>query len=250
MASLVINTLWPPAPAPASPCTSPLPAAATGSKKAASLVKETGGSALLQVVPLVLLSRSDAAIGTAVHGGSSTSGGAVRPRPLPPHVDLGDLAEVLEGARAEGFTLAGVCAVPLHQQSGGSPAGQRDLAKLLRLPAPQAQVLATASVANRAGATAAGVYAGSPVVALALSRDNASAHLPMRVQQLAEAAVGGASSSSATLQQQGAQRHQRGLAAAVGISAPAPASRAAAEEVLLHFFDLLAESSGYSICLP
>ena len=93
---------------------------------------------------------------------------------------------------------------------------------------------------------AAGVFVGSPVVALALSRDNASAHLPMRMQQLASVAADSGSGCSATLQ----QGVQRGLAAAAGIAAPAPAGRAAAEEVLLHFFDLLADSSGYSICLP
>ena len=256
-ASLVINALWPSATAPVSPCTPPLPATATGSKKAASLIKESGGSALLQIVPLVLLPRSDEAIGKFVQSGSSngssstSGGGAVRPHPLPLHVDLGDLAEVLEGARAEGFSLAGVCAVPLQQQQqgGGGPLGQRDLAKLLRLPTPQAQISATAAAANRTGATAAGVFVGSPVVVLALSRDNASAHLPMRMQQLvASAAAGSGGDSSATLQLQGGGQRLRGLAAAAGISAPAPASRAASEEVLLHFFDLLADSSGYSIC--
>lgn len=204
----------------------PTPAVSARKPAARVLLTRMSGSALRQVLPLVLLpSTNTRAVGT--------------PSPV---ADWSAVAEAMQGACDEGFTVAGVAALPLAR--GGLPAASAstELCRLLRLPPRQAQALAAAGMAAAEAAAAPPPHAGpaaaaaaarrpppaAAVVVLALSRDNALAHLQMKM------AASGHGGSSA-----------RGLAAAVAAAAPPTATKAAAEAQLLHFFNVLAASSGY-----
>lgn len=209
------------------------------------------------MVPLVLLPPAPKAAGGSGRAGAGLGMGlgqggsaAVAERQ---QLDWGVVAEVLDGARAEGFSVVGVSAPCLYRSA---VATVPELSRLLKLPASQAQALASAvppqrpapgsaplsppssatgsSYAAAAGDGVAGTDAGAavalpaaPLVALALARENAPAHLAMRLQ---------ASSGSG-----------RGLGAAAGALAPVPSGRTACEQQLVQLFDVLSDSSGYVI---
>ena len=222
-------------------------------KPPSKLTKIDGASDLLQMVPLVLLPEAAAAAVTGKAPASLSSPSACL------HVGLDLLSEVLEGARAEGFSLAGLSTI---RPAGSSSSVPGDcLPKGLKLSQAQSQAMKAALSQNKESAASHGgsggvssddgryprVYVGTPVVALALSQENAMAYLPMRMQQLSGGASLPSDSSTSTTRR---QQPPQGLAAAARSAAPVPGSRMAVEEVLLHFFDVFPVSSGYLTSSP
>ena len=233
------------------------PAAAQTDKPPSKLAKAVGTSDLLQIVPLVLLPEATAAAtGKAPSGSLSRAPLGTSSSDCSLHVGLDLISEVLEGSRAEGFSLAGLSTVrPAGSSSLSSAHTPGDcLPKGLKLSQAQSQVMKAALAKSTVSAAINGasgqsssdgrhprVYAGTPAVALALSRENAAAYLPMRMQQLSKASLP-SDNASTRIRPQGLA-----AAAAAGAAAPVPGSRMAVEEVLLHFFDVFPSSSGYLV---
>ncbi|GAX78318.1 hypothetical protein CEUSTIGMA_g5760.t1 [Chlamydomonas eustigma] len=206
-------------------------------KKKLTVNKDAPGSALAQVIPLVLLPPSVQPGGIGSKQGTSTAfaNASNRASEAVTVLSLGSLAEVLDGLRGEGFVVVGISAHVLSYSTQVA-----ELKKILKTDTGRSQMLV--NVAER-GAKCSGAcpLPGCAIVALALWRENAASHLSMKMQQH---------------KNQGSNNNIMGslgrgsagpLSLASDLAAPLPVGKAASDEVLLHFFDMLTSASGLTI---